>query len=766
MTASSPSTKKIPAKRWYQLLCVALLAAICICGFLSIPKPKLSSFKTNFNIKVKNPILKQLTIATEEMEIEATGEFAPGKYVIRGTPLAIEEGTTFRLSLKMPIKDPEVISTAGATGLFQTSKPLTVHGVVLPKDIAIKDGRVTGEFDLVHMLGSFIINVLQLQTLTPAEGSDIQQLLRTMHINTAQLNLRPDAWLTFGSNRVHTGPNSLISLSNLSIDKNLDYNGTCHLKLNFAGRCAYVEDKVDALFNGGSLDDTVSVARKNSTIILGPIPNQPAPKVVLIDCIYKFGKGKESSAHCDTSVINVAKFDWANYEAAGLPSDYHFDTRMDLTGTRLLLRYPTYSVDALFTETEPALFDVYHDKKDHGLTFSTHDVLARTASIKLERPATSIKLDLENAHLGSIDFSKSGDVDFQLSEGSSQLKAFQWSNGKKTFRLSTSGGSSLAVTRGTPLALNTNHQGANMTGQIPLSIKLGEASLSDAAGNELDFNKINGKIVVDVDKEVSLTGNADISISQCDLLGDTPAAVDIRGFKLRSGEGQAVMSLDGCTVVVPKGTIASVLRKQLPEENSFEFKQEIFEEKRWRYKHAVITKLVVRKPALQKLTLVSPGKATFTASGDVEVDGTVEKTGFFGAFKKDPKNWTTKEWKASSHCSGSGALTFQIVPQKTLADSDMQYDLSLQMPLPQDIDVDWQKVSSGIVGKTETSVISSYLNKCEPFHGTRTIPFHRKGTVKLFQGQSEKLKAIRISKFGLKPTDAGTEIHFVGEARL
>ena len=111
-------------------------------------------------------------------------------------------------------------------------------------------------------------------------------------------------------------------------------------------------------------------------------------------------------------------------------------------------------------------------------------------------------------------------------------------------------------------------------------------------------------------------------------------------------------------------------------------------------------------------------------------------------------------------------MTFKLVPNKCLADSDLQYNLNLQLPLPQDIDVDWHAVSTGLVRKAETSVISSYLNKCTPFHGTRTIPLDHAGTLKLFDARNKGLRSIRITKFGLKPVPAGTEIDFVGEAIL
>jgi hypothetical protein len=432
----------------------------------------------------------------------------------------------------------------------------------------------------------------------------------------------------------------------------------------------------------------------------------------------------------------------------------------------LLLDYPTYSVDAVFPETEPAALKIFRDNTGHGIDFATHEVLAKTADIKINRPTTSIDLALNDAKLGSIAFTKSGECNFQLSQGTSGLRAFEWSNGKRRFKLDTAGGSTIAITKGMAMALNTAHPGAKMLGTIPISIKLGNASLANANGNILDFSKLNGQIVVDLSQEVELTGSADFTIAQCQLLGDTPADVKVRGFKLTSGADKAAMSLTDCSVLLPKGRIAALIKKQIPDEKEFDLNQEIFEEKKWRYKHGMITKLIVRKPVVQNLKLVAADKASFSVDGDIEVDGTVDKTGLLAAFKKDANKWETKPWSATSPCTGSGTITFTLVPNKSLADSDVKYDLSLQLPLPQNIDIDWHDVSGGLIRKAETSVISSHLNKCKPFNGTRTIPLDHVGTLKLFDAKNAKLQSIRITKFSLKPLPAGTEIDFMGEATL
>jgi hypothetical protein len=743
-----------------------LFSLFCVNACTEAPKPEMHSVKANFNIKVQDPLLKQLTTATDNIDIEATGEFNPGNYEFQGTKMTIVEGTTFRFALQLPIKDPNLISTQNASGQLQTSKPLQAAGVSLPQAIILSDGKVSGEVDLVRTMASFFFNLLQIQNLTQSDGSEVGQMIRTMHIETSKLALRPGAILKLGKSHLHIGPGSVITMNDLSVDKNLDYQGVCRIKLNFIGDSAYIGEKVETALKGGFITDCIAVSRKNSVLSLGPMPKQPAPKITLKDCTYRFGSQKTSSAHCDTSLITLNNFDWADNQHDDVPSDYHFDANMGMTGTHLLLNYPTYSVDAVFPSTEQASMKMFRDASGHAIDFATQEVLAKTGAINIHRPTTSIKLDLTDAKLGTIAFTKSGDVNFELHEGTSGLKAFEWSNGRRKFMLKTAGGSTIAITKGMAMALNKDRPGAKMQGTIPISVKLGDASLGNAKGNILDFSKLNGKIVVDLGQEVELTGMADFTIAQCKILGDTPADVKVRGFKLTSRADKTAMSLTGCSVLLPKGTITSMIKKQIPDEKIFDLNQEIFEEKKWRYKHGMITKLTVRHATIQNLKLDAPNKASFSITGDVEVDGTVDKTGILAAFKKDATKWDTRPWSASSPCTGTGSITFSLVPNKSLAASEMKYDLALQLPLPQNIDIDWKDVSGGLIRKAETSVISSYLNKCAPFHGTRTIPLDHSGTMKMFDAKNAKLQSIKITNFGLRPTPAGTEIDFVGEASL
>ncbi|MBS1989669.1 MAG: hypothetical protein JSS83_04075 [Cyanobacteria bacterium SZAS LIN-3] len=735
-------------------------------GCSSAPKPELHTIKVDLTLRVKDPIIKQLTVATDKVDIVASGEFAPGTYTLSNNPVTVLPGTKFQFSLQLPIKNPDEISTAEASGRLDTTVPLQLGKVSLPKTILLDHGKISGEVDLVGLMGSFLFNMLQFQMLNQSEGGDVQKMISTMHIESANLTLRPDAMMQMGKNKLHVVGDSSVKMLNLTVDKNLDYRGTCQFKLNFAPGSAYITDKVDTVFNGGILDDTVAVERKNRVLTLSPLPMRPAPHITLKDCTYKFGRDKTSQSHSDTSLIRINKFDWANYEAENVPSSYHFDALMALTNTHLMLNFPTYSVDAVFPAAENTRLSLFNDTTGHGISFTTPAPVAEIADIDIKRPRTSIKLALSDAKLGSIDFTKSGELNFNLAEGTSGLRSFEWSNGKRLFKLLAEGASTISITKGMSLALSKERPGAKMHGTIPLSVKLGNAKLSNSQGPVLDFSRLDGQVIVDMAEEVKLSGNANFAIAQCQLLGDTPADVKVQAFRILPGDN-AVMTLDGCSIVLPKGTIASMIKKQLPEEKSIDFNKEIFEEKKWRYKDAKVTKLIVRKPLMQNLNLTSPDKADFKVSADVEVNGTIKKAGLLAAFKKDAKKWDTKPWRATAPCTGSGSIKFSFLPNKTLADSDVAYDLVLKMPLPKDIDIDWSEVSGGIIRKAETSVISDYLNKCSPFNGTRIMPLDHKGTLKVFShSEGGKLQAVKISKFLLKPVSTGTEIDFVGETTL
>jgi len=748
------------------LLLTLIFTAVCLSGCSSAQTKKVHSIDANFVVPVIDPVLRQLTTATEHVDLSASGDFSPGIYTVHGTEITVDPDTSFRFSVKLPIADPKVIDIGGASGELQTSKPLRAAGLSLPEKMILQDGKMSGEVDLIRTMGSFFFNILQVHGLSESEGAAMHDMVSKMVINNAELRLRPDSMLHVGPHRLHIGKDSSIKLANLVVDKGLDYKGSCLIDVNFAQDSQYTGEKVDTTFNGGLIRNTLAVQRVNDTLTLSLIPNQPLPKITLKDCVYKFGRQKTSSAHCTTSLITLKTFDWSDNQKDLKKPAFHAFADMSLSDTRLALRYPTYTVDAVFPETEPATMEMFRDDSGHGFDFKTHEILARTGDIDIIRPSTNLDIKLTNARLGSIELTKSGELNFSLSQGTAGLTALEWSNEKKTFRLLAGGASTLSITRGASMSMFKDHPGAPMLATIPLSMTVAHGTLSNARGALLDLSKLNGKIVVKVDKEVIIEGTADFSMTGSKFLGNHNADVKVRGFRLAPRAGVAVASLKDCSLVVPRRFVEEEIRKQMPDEKSFDLNQEILPEKTWRYKEGMLTKLTVRKPTVSDFTFSGTNKATFNICGDVELDGTVEKTGILSVFKKDPKHWQTRPWSASAPCSGTGAVTYKMVANDSAANSSLEYDLQLKMPLPDNIDVDWSGVSKGLVRKAETTAICKYLRKCTPFHGSRFFPMDRKGAFKLFDDPDPLLKSMRISKFATKPCDSGTQINFVGEASL
>ncbi|MFX9877823.1 hypothetical protein ABTP36_19260, partial [Acinetobacter baumannii] len=84
------------------------------------------------------------------------------------------------------------------------------------------------------------------------------------------------------------------------------------------------------------------------------------------------------------------------------------------------------------------------------------------------------------------------------------------------------------------------------------------------------------------------------------------------------------------------------------------------------------------------------------------------------------------------------------------------------MPLPDDLKVDWSKVSNGVQLQAEETAFNTVLKNIRPFKGTRVMPVNYSGETSLFTGQSrETLKSISVDKVISKPTsNGGLQVNF------
>jgi hypothetical protein len=314
------------------------------------------------------------------------------------------------------------------------------------------------------------------------------------------------------------------------------------------------------------------------------------------------------------------------------------------------------------------------------------------------------------------------------------------------------------------MALAFSKEHGEFHGTIPLSVKLGKADLAGSLG-DLKLNNVTGQILIEVDKEVVLDSDIDFSIVESALLGSNRADVKVRGLTLVSKNGAGFARLKKCSIVLPDKTLITEIRDQLPGEKDFAVHQVIFDARRWRYKNAIINKVTVRKLLLENARVISSNQANFRVSGDVEVDGTVDKGGILAVIDR-PTSWQSRPWQASAPLTGTGTVQYKFIPNKALAGSELDYDLAMQLPLPEDINLDWSQVGTGVLAKAERAVIVSHLKKITPFQGTRSIPLKFKGKLALFAKSNKAFRSIKVIELTTKPCPGGTQMDFVAEASL
>jgi len=90
----------------------------------------------------------------------------------------------------------------------------------------------------------------------------------------------------------------------------------------------------------------------------------------------------------------------------------------------------------------------------------------------------------------------------------------------------------------------------------------------------------------------------------------------------------------------------------------------------------------------------------------------------------------------------------------------LKYDLSFNLPVPDDVDLDWSQVSKGIMEKAETSIITGMIKKL------KSVPLNYHGNLSLFAGEKSKLGHLKVSNFKTVPAQDGIDLSFVADLSL
>jgi len=715
------------------------------------------TIKAAVDVPVRDPVIRKLTEVTSNIDIVADGEFNPGSYQFKSMVVAIQPNTRFHLSLTLPIKNPASISTTLATGSFSTTEIISINGIPVPKTIDLTEGKVSAEIDLARSITAFFFSILQ----ASGESTDLRAMIESAQIEKATLALRPGSTLDFDGREITVGPKSSFNFENVVVDHEFNYRGECNIALNFLKGCRWVGKKVNCEFDGGVANLYLVATKVNDQLVLSLDPDHPKrQKLILAPCFFRFGKDKRSSTLSQSVDINVKDISW-RHEQGDKFSSLHMLGLMKLLHTDLDLKTDTHETVALFPGSVDAKLEISEDAKGRTTHFATlGSARADRGQITIAKKTTHLVLYLGETTIGPVSFDKSGTLQFFLEKGVAKLNKLEWFGNKSKFTLVTAGASSLSLPEGM-LVEKASVAGAKTHLAVPLSVRLGGATLKGPSG-EIKLSDLSGEIMVDVDKEVQLTSKLDFSIPDSKLFSNQQADVKVRGLALSVVQGKSRLHLQNCSVLVPEQALVDAILKHIPTEFAFDLNKKLSENKRWRYRNATATKVTVKNFKVTEMDPKPGNLISFSAEGDVSLDGTIEKTGLIGGAKDDAKDddkWEVKPWNLSGSVEGAGKVKYGFKPSGKGLKSLLDYDLNIDIPLSSDLNLDWSNVAKGILKFAEKRLIVGHLRKV-------TVPIKYHGQIELFNKNTALSRSFNIVQLSVKPVNTAMQVDFAADGNF
>lgn len=744
-TGSVMKLSRIPRESARFLLAV-LLASSMFCGCSMLHHRE--AITVNYEVQVTDPSIKRLTEVTSNIRLVASGVFTPGTYSFGNTLVSIPPNTSFDLKLAMPVTNPSFISTRDATGTFSVSRPISVMGVPVPLTISLYKGTVSGEVDLVRGIAAFFVNLLQVGVVS----GDTHQLIQSLKIQKAELDLRPGAKLRFGEKTIIVGDDSTCSLTDVFLDHQFNYQAKCRLNVNFEKNCKWLGQRVDTEFDGGHAVVYGRATKRANQLLLSLQQDSEYPsEVILKQCKFRFGKFKRCSAVCEECKLHPREYSLRH--TLGKDDDnMHFLSGMDMKSTDLMLKTDIHRTVAYFPDVVPGILQV---DLAPGSAASTHfstdgDAVAQSGTITIEKGTTSLTLILDSVKIGKASFDKYGALAFVLEKGTSKLKRLDWQGNKSKFSLTTSGDSTLTVP--TSMLLEKSENTGPTKLKLPLVIEFGEGELQTPK-SVIKLADLSGQLFLDVDKNVQLNSSVDFTIQHSKLLGADEVDVKVRGIDLSMVQNRANLHLKSCNLVLPEKTLAEAISKRIPDHLNLDLDKTISEDKRWRYRNAKAKSVKIDDLVISDMKAHGSGSLSFTATGDAIIEGTVEK----GNILLKTDDWKECPWTLEAELTGEGSVKYAFVGDSESLRSRVKYDLTMDLPLPDNMRLDWSKVTNGLMRIAERRVIVKRLRKV-------TVPVSHKGEIDLFEEGDSRWRNFKLTKVAMKSKGEDIQIDFTADA--
>ncbi len=720
------------------VMALSLIVPLSSCSFFN-PIRREQTIAANFDIPVKDPTIRRLTEVTSRCHIKANGKFKSGTYLLNNVPVSVKDGTLFRLDLTLPVNNPDVINTEEAQGSLHTTKQMSVANLPVPLDISLQDGKLKGQFNLGRALAVFFFNLIQLEV--PNGG--ISGMVDSLKIDEIKLDMRPDSIMTFGKKKLHLGEHSSILIKNALVKSDLSFQGTSIFDLHFLPDCKWIGEKVDCEFEGGQLQMNLGIERLPDKMRLSLNRGSKIEPVKLENCVFRFGKNKRSHTLSKLGEMDLKEFMWE--KKRGLHPNMHIYSSMDMTDTDLTLKTDIHQTTGHFPGRIPGLLSV--DVKDDSRPtkfVTTGAAKASTGKIEINTKTAHMEFLLSDVNVGKVVYGKAESLDFNLAGGNAKLNEFICDAKNSSFALKCGSGSTIKLPA-EMLLEKDNPQNKNQPTEVrlPISLKVGKATLKTKK-RKIELEKLSGEFLITTGSSVNISSDLKFSLGQSSMLDGYDADVSADSLNVNFKNGDMLVDVKKCAIEIPQQALEAAIRKKIPTAYTMDLNKTVKEEEAWRYRNAIVKTLQIDNFDITEMKTVSQDHLSFKAKANILLDGSVEKTGIIKRGE-----WETKVWKLKGEANGAGKVTYNFGGSKK---NKLIYNLSMKVPFPEDAELDWSQVSSGLVKLAEKTVILNHLKKV-------VIPLSKSGELDLV-GQKGNLSNFEVTNLELTDSPGGKQVCF------
>lgn len=722
--------------------------------------PSKREIPVNQTIVLTDPTAIGFARSCDVVELHASGTLAPGSYQFDKYTIQAIPGTTFSFIANVPLHGKKEIKAAECSGSFSSNFPILVHGMPLPKNITVHDGKASAEVDLVSMFGTLVVNtLLHGGQHSAAQQNDIAQIVDKIKIDRAVFKLESGRVLSMKGLVLHFGADSTLTLRDVSFDANLNYQGKAEASINLLEKTAYDDEKFHLTMKSGKLRTVFGIAY--------------TPTGMQCDAIatgehYVWMSGAKLIIHKHTATVTITADEcklisqrFSVFDPAQGSSSIDIGGHTEFRNGFVVVEKPTATVKLDLPTKSPLQIAFKRQNKESLLAIKAPDrFVTDKGEYTLVKHGGTFNLYLLHPMLRSFALLAPGGFSVTFVQGPIHPKEISWHSAEKTINFGNFEHAQFYLRN--DVTIDYSSKTKTIDADIPLRLQDASADLIGRRA-KIALSDLNGDLTVSVGKstfgiEGQLNSSIDKAVMQSKSIEDCD--LHLGNIAIKATPDTVSVGIKDGEITVPRGVLEKALVERLPKKKVFTIHKEFLQEKQWRYKNMWLETITMQNPHIDTLEFAGTDKLAFTLDSDLVADGTVDKHHLFGG------KWETKPWSATGHMKATGTLKFTFIPGKSLSTSAFHYDATMKLSPPQDVEIDWSKVADGLLGSAEHAVIAHKLAKNNYFLTEKTSQMTPSGDIKLFKTARAGLNDIKVSNFLAKPERSYVVIKFQSNAEL